>query len=397
MNMREMPGWWVLLVLSMSLLVGCDRPTSPAAAATTPAVSVAYPISEEVNEWDEFTGRLASPETVEIRARVSGYINQVHFKEGSDVRQGDLLFTIDPRPYRAVVDRLTAEVGAARARAELARGEAKRAEGLAANKAISVDSFETRVKTATEAAEAVRSAEAALQAAQLELEFTEVRAPIAGRVSDARITAGNLVAGGSAAASTLLTTLVSLDRMYCFLEVDEASALRYRQLDREGKRGGGNATVIPAEMALANEQGFPHLGQVDFVDNQLNPATGTIRVRAVFANPDRLLLPGFFTRVRIPGNGRYQATLIRDIAIGSDQGRAFVLVADAADTAVYRPVKPGPLINGLRVVREGLSEKDRVILSGLVTTRPGVKVSPQLVPMSTNAAFTLDRRGDVKP
>lgn len=395
--MRETPEQWLLLVLSMSLLVGCDKPASPSAAPTTPAVSVAYPLSEEVNEWDEFTGRLASPETVEIRARVSGYINQVHFKEGSDVRQGDLLFTIDPRPYRAAVDRLTAEVGAARARAELARGEAKRAEGLAASKAISVDSFETRVKTATEAAEAVRSAEAALQAAQLELEFTEVRAPIAGRVSDARITAGNLVTGGSASASTLLTTLVSLDRMYCFLEVDEASALRYRQLDREGKRGSATATVIPAEMALANEQGFPHLGQVDFVDNQLNPATGTIRVRAVFANPDRLLLPGFFTRVRIPGNGRYEATLIRDIAIGSDQGRAFVLVVDAADTAVYRPVKPGPLINGLRVVREGLGEKDRVILSGLMTTRPGVKVSPQLVPMNTNAVSGVERRVDAKP
>ncbi|MBL9170520.1 MAG: efflux RND transporter periplasmic adaptor subunit [Verrucomicrobiales bacterium] len=371
-------------------LAGCSKPAPRPTAPSVPSVSVARPVAETVNEWDEFTGRLASPETVEIRARVPGYIDRVHFKEGGDVKVGDLLFTIDPRPYRAVVDRVTAELGAARARAELARSEAKRAEGLAASKAISTDTFETRVKTATEAAEAVRSAEAALKVAQLDLEFTEVRAPIAGRISDARVTAGNLVTGGSASSSTLLTTIVSLDRMYCYLDVDEASALRYRQLYREGKRASALFGPIPAEMGLGNEQGFPHQGTIDFVDNQLNPATGTIRVRAVFPNGDKLMAPGFFARVRMPGNGEYPALLIRDIAIGSDQGRAFVLALDDNDTATYRTIKPGPMVKGLRVVREGLTEKDRIIVNGLMSTRAGTKVNPQLVPMATNTVATAE-------
>lgn len=369
-------------------LVGCSKPPARPAAPSVPTVSVARPLAETVNEWDEFTGRLASPETVEIRARVPGYIDRVHFKEGGDVKLGDLLFTIDPRPYRAVVDRVTAELGAARARAELARSEAKRAEGLAASKAISTDTFETRVKTATEAAEAVRSAEAALKVAQLDLEFTEVRAPIAGRISDARVTAGNLVTGGSTSTSTLLTTIVSLDRMYCYLDVDEASALRYRQLYREGKRASALFGPIPAEMGLGNEQGFPHQGTIDFVDNQLNPATGTIRVRAVFPNADKLMAPGFFARVRMPGNGEYPALLILDVAVGSDQGRAFVLALDDNDTATYRTIKPGPMVKGLRVVREGLTEKDRIIVNGLMSTRAGTKVNPQLVPMATNTIAT---------
>lgn len=392
MKMHHIAGVGIAIALA-----GCGKPQTRPAATSVPTVSVAYPIPEKVNEWDEFTGRLASPETVEIRARVPGYIDQVHFKEGSDVKQGDLLFTIDPRPYRAVVDRVKAELGAASARAELARAEAKRAEGLAATKAISIDTFETRVKTATEAGEAVRSAEAALKAAQLDLEFTEVRAPIAGRISDARVTAGNLVTGGSTSTSTLLTTIVSLDRMYCYLDVDEASALRYRQLYREGKRASALFVPIPAEMALGNEQGFPHQGTIDFVDNQLNPATGTIRARAVFPNADKLMAPGFFARVRMPGNGEYPALLIRDVAIGSDQGRAFVLAVDDQDTASYRTIKTGPMVKGLRVVREGLTEKDRIIVNGLMSARAGIKVNPQVVPMSTNAVAAADSRAGAKP
>jgi RND family efflux transporter MFP subunit len=372
------------------LLTGCGNSASKVAPPVIPPVSVAHPIPRKVNEWDEFTGRLYSPETVEVRARVSGYIEKVHFKEGSDVKQGDLLFTIDQRPYQAVVDRLKAELGAARARAELAGGEAKRAEGLAATKAISTDTFETRLKTATEAAQSVLAAEAALQAAQLDLEFTEVRAPIAGRISNARVTAGNLITGGSTANATLLTTIVSFDPIYCYFDADEASVLRYRQLYREGKRVSALFEPIPAEMALGNEQGFPHKGRIDFVDNQLNPATGTIRARGVFPNADKLMSPGFFARVRIPGNGEYDAVLIRDSAIGSDQGRAFVLTVDDNDTATYRAIKPGPIIDGLRVVREGLKESDRVIVSGLMTARPGLHVQPQLVAMATNAPATTN-------
>lgn len=371
--------------LSAVLLVACNKPAATAPAPTPPTVSVASPIPRVVDEWDEFTGRLVSPETVEIRARVSGYIDKVHFKEGSDVKQGDLLFTIDQRPYQAVADRLKAEVGAAKARAELAAGEAKRAEGLAASKAISTDTFETRLKTATEANEAVRSAEAALKVASLDLEFTEVRAPISGRISNARVTAGNLVTGGNSAGTTLLTTIVSLDPIHSYVQVDEASALRYRQLYREGRRTSALFEQIPAEMALGNESGYPHKGVIDFVDNQLDPATGTIRVRAVFPNADKLMSPGFFARVRIPGNGQYPAVLIRDSAIGSDQGRSYVLTLDEKNVATYRPVKTGPLLDGLRVVREGLSANDRVIVSGLMVARPGQPVNPQIAPMSTNA------------
>ncbi len=375
------------LALAAALLfcAGCrEGSVQKSTTPVVPPVSVAQPLPKRVNEWDEFTGRLASPETVEVRARVSGYIDRVHFKEGSEVRQGDLLVTIDQRPYQAAVARLKAELGGAKARAELARGEAKRAEGLAATKAISTDTYETRRQSAVQAEQAVLSAEAGLKLAELDLEFTEVRAPIGGRISNARVTAGNLVTGGSTANTTLITTIVSLDPLYCYFDADEASVLRYRQMHRDGTRTSAIFAQIPAEMALGNEQGFPHKGAIDFVDNQVNPATGTIRARGVFANPDKLMAPGFFARVRIPGAGEYEAVLIRDSAISSDQGRTFVLTVDTANKSIYRPIKTGPLMDGLRVVREGLRSNDQVIVSGLMTARPGLVVQPQLVPMSTN-------------
>lgn len=366
---------------------GCREAAKPKSLLPiVPPVSVAQPIPRKVNEWDEFTGRLVSPETVEVRARVSGYIDKVHFKEGSEVRQGDLLVTIDQRPYQASATRLKGELGAARARAELARGEAKRAEGLAANKAISTDAYETRRQTAVQAEDAIISAEAALKLAELDVEWTEVRAPISGRISNARVTAGNLVLGGSTANTTLLTTIVSLDPLYCYFEADEASALRYRQMHREGKRASAIFGPIPAEMALGNEQGFPHKGTIDFVDNQVNPATGTIRARGVFANADKLMAPGFFARLRIPGSSEYDAVLIRDSAISSDQGRLFVLTVDENNKTVYRPIKTGPMVDGFRVIREGLNANDRVLVSGLMTARPGMTVQPQAIPMSTNSA-----------
>lgn len=381
MKIYRTVGWFPILAIA---LAGCGKPAAKSGAPVAPVVSVALPIKRNVTEWDEFTGRLASPETVEIRARVSGYIEKVHFKEGGEVAQGDLLFTIDQRPYQAVVDRARAELTAARARAELAAGEAKRAEGLVANKAISTDTFETRIKSATEANAVVRSAEAALTAAELDLEFTEVRAPISGRISNARVTAGNLVIGGNTAVATLLTTIVSLDPIYCYIDADEATVLKYRQMYRAGVRKIPLVEPMAAEMALGNETGFPHKGQVDFADNQLNPASGTIRARAVFPNADKLMLPGFFARVRIPGPGGFQTLLVRDSAIGSDQGRAYLLLVDDKDIVTYRPVTIGPLVDGLRVIRDGLKETDHVIVTGLMNARLGLTVQPQLVAMSTN-------------
>lgn len=400
-KMNRHTAFAACFILACAWITGCGKKpsTSSSAGPVVPSVLVAQPIPLRINEWDEFTGRLASPETVEVRARVSGYIVKIHFKEGGEVAQGDLLVTIDPRPYQAVVDRLSAELGAAGARAELARGEAKRGEDLVATKAISTDTYETRVKAAVQAEAAVRSAEAALRAAELDLEFTEIRAPISGRISNARVTAGNLVTGGSTANTTLLTTIVSLDPLYCYFDGDEASSLRYRQLHREGKRQAALFEPTPAEMELGNETGFPHKGSVDFVDNQINPATGTIRARAVFPNPDKLMAPGFFARVRIPAISEYDAVLIRDSAISSDQGRLFVLTLDTNNKTVYRPIKTGPIMEGLRVVREGLSASDRVIISGLMSARPGVIVQPQVIPMTTNivAAAPVSTTSSAKP
>ncbi len=380
-------AWLVPACILLILTCGC-RPAStspPPSAAASPVVTVAHPLARRLADWDEFTGRLAAPESVEIRARVSGYLDRVHFREGAEVQPGDLLFTIDPRPYRAGLDRASAELARARHRAQLTAIEATRAKGLFASRAISADNHDERLQAAAEAAEAVRSAEASLASAQLELEFTEIRSPVRGRVSNARVTVGNLVQGGTVA-SAVLTTVVSLDPVWCYLEIDERSALRYRRMDPARGTSEAPAPAVPVEMGLLGETGFPRSGRLDFVDNQLNSANGTLRVRAVFPNPDHLATPGAFARVRVPGSGEYDAVLVRDVAIGSDQGRPFVWVVGADDTAAFRPITTGPLVDGLRAVRTGLEPGDRVVINGLQSLRPGVRVSPQLTGMNaTNA------------
>jgi RND family efflux transporter MFP subunit len=376
------------LALSVALaagwITGCRRTAPTAQTATPPTVTVAVPEVRAITEWDEFSGRLASPERVEIRARVSGYLDKVHFKEGAVVQSGDLLFTIDPRPYTTEVARLRAEVDRTRSRVELAQGESRNAERLAQTSAISAEETERRLKALAEALGALKAAEASLEAAELDLEFTEVRSPITGRISNARVTAGNLVRGGTQE-TTLLTTVVALDPIHCYFEVDERSALKYRDMIRTGQRASALDGSIPAEMGLANQPDFPHRGVVDFVDNQLEPGTGTIRARGVFPNPDRLMAPGFFARVRIPGSGEYQAMLIRDQAVGDDQGRSFVWVVDAEGTASYRPVTLGPKVEGLRIVREGLKPDERIVVNGLMAVRPGVRVVATEVPMAPPA------------
>ena len=373
-----LPLGWLAGALLLTA-TGC-KPASPQAKAQAapppPTVTVAKPIVRKVIEWDEFTGRLAAPEMVEIRARVSGYLDTIHFKEGAEVKTGDLLFTIDPRPYEAAVQRAAAEASNARSRASLAATEAKNAGQLRENQAISSEEYERRIKAATEAEGTVKALEAALKTVELDLEFTHIRAPVSGRISNARVTKGNLVTGGTKDA-TLLTTLVSLDPIYCYMDVDERSALKYRELHKEGKRASALFGQIPAQMGLINQSGFPHEGVIDFVDNQLDPTTGTIRARGVFKNEDRLMSPGFFARVRIPGSGEYEAMLVQDQAVADDQGSSFVWVINAEDKAVYRPVKLGPMSDGLRIVREGLKPDDRVVINGLMAVRNGVKVNPQ--------------------
>lgn len=366
-------------VLLVSLLLpACDRKTGsvPTASSPPPSVTVTVPEVRKVIDWDEFTGRLASPETVEIRSRVSGYLEEVHFKEGAEINEGDLLFTIDPRPYEAIVEKMEARVLSAKSRAELTAKELENVSKLQGNGAISAEDYERRAKAASDAEGLLRAAEAELRQARLDLEFTEIRSPIAGRVSDARVTKGNLVTSEGSEA-TLLTTVVSLDPIYCHIEADERSVLKYRELHREGKRVSAQFGKVVAEMELANETGFPHKGHIDFVDNQLDPATGTIRARAVFPNPDKLMAPGFFARVRVPGSGEYEGFLIPDRAIADDQGTSFVWVIDGQDTANYRRVEAGPLLGGLRVIRTGLAAGERVVVDGVMAVRNGQKVNPE--------------------
>jgi RND family efflux transporter MFP subunit len=285
------------------------------------------------------------------------------------------LFTIDPRPYQAEFDHADAEYERAVSQTELAKNDYDRAKGLIATKAISEEDYDTRSKTYAAAQAAVRSAKAARDSAKLNLEFTQIHAPIDGRTSRAAVTAGALISGGvSGAGATLLTTVVSQDPLYCYVDVDERSILKYIQLRREGKRESALDKPIPVEMALGDEVGFPHKGVTDFVDNKIDPTTGTLHCRGVFPNPERALGPGFFARMRIPGSGKYLALLIPDRALGSDQSQKFVYVVNAEKKVEFRPVTIGPLIDGLRIVKEGLKPGEPVIVEGLLRVRPGVVV-----------------------
>src|SRR5688572_30193037 len=367
-------GMQILVVVAFVCGGGC-RAKSQVASPPPPTVSVVQAIEREVVEWDEYTGRLEAPETVEIRARVDGYLAKVHFKEGKDVKKGDLLFTIDRRPYQAEFDRAEADHQRAESQAELAKNDAERAKRLIATKAISEEDFDTRTRTYTSALASVKSAKAALDSAILNLEFTEVRSPISGRISRAIVTEGNLVSGGfSGAGATLLTSIVSQDPLYCYVDVDERSILKYLRLRREGKRVSARDAEIPIEVALADEEGFPHKGYVDFVDNKVDPATGTVRCRGVIANQDHSLGPGFFARLRVPGSGKYPALLLPDRALGADQSQKFVYVVNAEKKVEFRPVKIGPIIDGLRVVTGGVKPGEQVIVEGLIRVRPGIVV-----------------------
>jgi RND family efflux transporter MFP subunit len=372
-------GVFSLAALSLAALtVGRGKQTP--AAPPPPAVTVAEVPQREITESDEFTGRLEAVDQVEIRPRVSGYIKRVAFTEGTDVKKGEVLFEIDPRPYQADLDRAEAELARARSAAALAASEVKRAGKLVDVQAISREEYDSRSSAEAQGGATVRAAEAAVETARLNLEWTRVRAPIGGRVSNALVTPGNLVQAGPPAA-TLLTTVVSLDSMYLYFDSDEQTYLRYA--DRARTSGGTNwrTARLPVYLRLANESGYPHEGRLDFVDNQVDPRTGTIRTRAVFSNRSRALTPGLFARVKLVGTQKTNALLVRDAAIGTDQDRKFVLVLGPGDTLAYRPVVPGRLDEGLRIVTSGLKPGERVVVNGLMRVRPGMKVAPTVAPM----------------
>jgi len=354
---------------------GCDdRKAKPQAVA--PPVTVSTPTQRRITEWDEYTGRFQAIQDVEVRARVSGYLEAIRFADGQTVNKGDLLFIIDPRPYQAAADAALAALTQAEARLDLANREQVRAKELARTQSGSIQSLDKATQEQRAAMGAVQAASAQLRNAQLDLEFTHITSPVTGRISRHLVSIGNLVSGGQAN-STLLTTIVSLDPIHFYFDADQNAYLKYERLARAGQRPSSREVANPVRLSLADEPDFVHEGRMDFVDNQIDLGTGTIRGRAIFDNPDLLFTPGMFARIRLLGSPEHDALLLPDEAIGTDQARRFVYVLGAENVATYREVKLGPIIDGLRVVREGLTPTDRVIVSGLQRVRTGSPVTPQ--------------------
>jgi len=362
------------------LAAGCVQTSAQPGPPPPPQVTVASVIERDVTEWDEFTGRLQAVDSVEVRPRVSGLIAAVRFQEGAIVRRGDPLFEIDPRPFQAEVDRLRAELNRAGATNQRAASELQTAEKLRAENAIAKEEHDRRAAFAQESTAQAAAVEAALRAAELNLEFTRVTSPIDGRVGRAIVTEGNLVSSGPGEA-TLLTTVVSLDPVYAYFDADEQIFLKYSAAagpKGPALRGGlhNRGAELPIRMALANDESFPRLGRLDFIDNQLDGATGTIRGRAVFRNSDGQLTPGLFVRLRLAGTASYRGLLIQDRAVGTDLSKKFVYVVGPKSEIQYRSVTLGPIVDGLRVVRTGVEAGESVVVNGLQRVRPGVQVTP---------------------
>lgn len=371
------------LVALAVLLAGCtssaqSRPQGP------PQVSVAEVSCQQLRETDEFTGRLEAVNTVEVRPRVSGYLESVNFREGTIVRQGALLFQIDARPFQAEVDRLKGELAQAKAALARAQSDFQRAERLHNNNGMSAEEYDRRASARGESEARIASTEGALRGAELNLEFTRITAPITGRVGRAEVTKGNLVGSGPAQVKPL-TTLVSLDPIYTYFDADEQTFLKYARESAHTKNANSHELQSKVLLGLADEEGFPHTGHLDFVDNQVSSSTGTIRVRATFANKDLALTPGLFARVKLEGSGTYHGCLAKDEAIATDLNQKYVLVVAEKNTLQYRPVTLGPIVDGLRVIREGLREGDLVVVNGLQRVRPGIPVSPVRVSMSADS------------
>ena len=367
-----------LLIGSLSLLSACGQAPDTQQQQMTPSVSVATVVHQRITEWDEFTGRLEAPQSVSLRPRVSGYIDSIAFKEGAIVKEGEPLFYIDNRLFTAEVRRLQAELADVSSQVKLAKSSFTRANELTENNAISVEVFDNRAAELEQAKARLRSTSAALEIAKLNLGYTKVTAPITGRVSRAQITKGNLVTAGQ----TELTTIVSVNQVYAYFDADEQTYLKYMKLAQTGARPSSRDVKNPVYMALANESDYPHEGYIDFVDNQVNPATGTIRGRAVFENPEGKFIPGLFTRIKLVGSASYDGILVDDKAISTDLSNKYVLVLDTDNKVQYRAVTMGEKLNGLRIIKSGLNANDSIVVNGLQRVRPGADVVPTVVPMA---------------
>ncbi len=350
---------------------GESQPPSPG-----PSVTVAKPVRREIVDMDEYVGRFLAVDMIEVRARVSGYLEQIHFKDGQIVQAGDLLFSIDKRPFQNTLDQAKGTLAQARANLAFTESDLVRAQRLVSDKTISEQVFEQRTQAKRNAEASVASNEAAVRQAELDLQFTELRAPVTGRIGDRRVAPGNLVTGGTAGNTTLLATIVSIDPIRFEFTADEGAFIRYERIAKNGKDPDSRYTSTPVELKLLDEPDFAHKGTIDFVDNVIDQSSGTIRARAVISNPDGFFTPGMFARVRVPGSPKYEALLVPDAAIGSEQVRKFVYTVDGDNTVKQKYLALGTLQGNLRVVKSGLEPDDRVIVNGLMRARPGAKVTP---------------------
>jgi multidrug efflux system membrane fusion protein len=386
----------LLVVMALVALAGCgqDAPQQQQAAPPPPAVTVAFPIQRTITDFDEYVGRFVAVDEVEVRSRVSGYLDKIYFKDGQMVKEGDLLFTIDKRPFQTALDQAKANLQRAQAELAFAQGDLDRAAQLVRDKTITQQTFDQRTQVKRVAEANVAAQEAAVRQAQLDLQFTDLRAPVSGRIGDRRVSVGNLVTGGTTGNTTLLATIVSTDPIRFEFTFDEASYLRYERLANKGNvdeardniaaRGGSS----PVRLKLIDEKDFGHTGRMDFIDNVIDKSTGTIRGRAVFANPAGIFTPGMFARVQIAASAPYTALLVPDSAIGSEQARKFVYIVKPDDTVAQKYVELGPLDGNDRVIKSGLEPTDRVVVDGLMRVRPGVKVKPEMQQPPASAAAT---------
>ena len=380
--------WAAAVVVVAALLPGCKRVTAKP-QPPPPTVTVSQPLQREVVRWDEYSGYLSSPKTVIVNARVSGLIEEAPFQEGSIVHAGDLLFKIDPRPFQADLDNKQAAVAQAKATAEKARADFNRSVQLLKAQVIARADYDSTKASFGEADASLKAARAALETSRLNLEWTEVRAPITGRISRMNVTVGNLVNGGSGQA-TALTSIVSIDPLYCYLNVPESVALRYQELALQQKQSNVAGAKVPAFLQLENQTTFRQQGLIDFIDNQVDVNTGTVQIRAVFANPTTVLTPGVFARVRIPASGRYQALLIPDEAVNTDQNERYLLIVGTGDVVQRQTVKLGALFGSLRSITDGLKSGQWVIVNGMQSAQPGAKVNPRQAPISTQSLDELE-------
>lgn len=375
--MRNLVPARVACLIAMSALAGCSGEAPKQAAPPPPAVTVAKPVKQTVTDYDEYVGRFVAVDMVEVRARVSGYLEKIGFQDGQLVKQGDLLFTIDRRPFETTVAQTKAQLAQARANLAYADSDLSRGSQLVRDKTITEQSFDQRTQAKRVAEASVQAQEAAVRQAELDLQFTELKAPVAGRIGDRRVSPGNLVTGGTGGTTTLLATIVSIDPMRFEFTFDEASYLRYERIAGASTDDNSRSKGMKVLLRLIDEKDFTHEGTVDFVDNVIDRSSGTIRGRAQIPNPKGLFTPGMFARVRVPGSVPYEALLVPDVAIASEQVRKYVMVVGADNKATQKYVTLGQLSGNLRIVKDGLAPDERVVVNGLARIRPGVTVAPQ--------------------